>query len=144
MEIACAKFARLRGGKGLFAEVAVEVESPSQSPGIEFRCCGRGFFRQGYVEDVTAIGYDDWKGGARSGATFALAVAKAQSARVVVTRISGLTTDTNPSVVGAAAALAVWRALAFEPSASVTEKVEEIVLSSWERPLNEVPDFTLS
>jgi hypothetical protein len=141
MVVADAKFARIRGGKPFYAEVAVEVESLSQAPGIEFRCSGRGFVMQGYVEDVPAVGYDVWKGGAQAGAVFALAVAKARSARVVVTRISGLTTDTNPSVVGAATALAVWRALCFEPPAEVIARLESIVFSSWERPPNEVPQF---
>ena len=44
-------------------------------------------------------GYDDWKQGAVLGAKFALAAVKASSS---VVEITGLTTDTNPSIVAAA------------------------------------------
>jgi hypothetical protein len=120
---------------------ALAVEVPASAPAIEFDCSGRGWLGQGQFEDVPAVGYDNWKAGATAGAAFALATAGIQSARIVFTRISGLTTDTNPSVVGAAAALAVWRALNFKPSNEVRARLEKIVFGSWERPVDEVPYF---
>lgn len=144
MPAAEARFARYRLGLPYFAEVAVEVDRSSQEPGIEFRCSGRGFFSQGYEEIVPAVGYDDWKNGASAGVAFALVVVEADLARVIVTRISGLGTDTNPSVVGATAALAVWRALGFEPPAEIISRLEEVVFGSWQRPQDEIPQFANS
>lgn len=125
----------------LFAEVAVEVEPHSSTPGVEFRCVGRGFFSQGYVEDVPEVGDDDWKAGATAGVLFALDAAGVSDAQVVVTRISGLETDTNPSAVGAAAAFAVWRALACAPPEDTLKRIEDVVRASRDQPLDHVPNF---
>ena len=86
-------------------------------------------------------GYDDWKDGARAGIAFALSLTTRTGCRVEVQRIEGLTTDTNPTIGGYAAALAVWEALGFEPSSEITKKLEAIVFSSWRRPQNEIPVF---
>jgi hypothetical protein len=73
---------------------------------------------------------------------FALSVAGDPAVRVVITKIEGLSgTDTNPTIVGAAAALAMWRALGFEPPSEVIERLEAVVFESWRRPLDEIPSF---
>lgn len=137
------KFARHKNGKGYFAQVALIVEYPSTSPNVDFRCSGRGFFSQGCVEEATAKGYNDWKAGAKVGVEFALSTAGMSNCSVVITKIEGLdVTDTNPTIVGAAAALATWSALKFEPPKEVIDKLESFVFSSWERPDDEIPVFT--
>ena len=96
---------------------------------------------QGYIEDVPAHGYDDWKQGAALGAEYALEVAGGKARSVVVSRIQGLTTDTNPTVVGAAAALGVWEAVGYQPTPEQTRQIERHVFSSWQRPFDALPDF---
>jgi hypothetical protein len=132
---------RIRNGLLHFAEVELHLESPSVVPGIEFHCAGEGWIRQGQIEDVPSTGYDDWKAGARIGVEFALSVVAAPPTRVLIDRISGLTTDTNPTIVGGAAALAVWKALAFSPPPDVLERLETVVFASWRLPAGAGVDF---
>jgi hypothetical protein len=60
---------------------------------------------------------------------------------VTITKIDGLTTDTNPTIVGFAAILAVWQALEFNPSREMIEKLENRVFESWNKPYEELPIF---
>jgi hypothetical protein len=136
-----AKFARIHNGLPHLAEVAVEIDFSTGSAEILCACSGGGFVAQGTIEDVPATGYEDWKAGARAGVGFALSVAALPPARVTIRRISGLSTDTNPTVVGAAAALALWRAVGFTPPAHTVERLSAAALASWQRPLHEVPRF---
>src|SRR5262245_17709314 len=106
---------KVKGGFLYFADVDFSVESSSDTPRIEFACSGKGFTSQGTFEDAPAVGYDHWKNGARVGVTFALSIAGRPAAAVVVNRITGLTSDTNPTIVAVAAAQAVWSALGFVP-----------------------------
>jgi hypothetical protein len=137
------KIARHKNGKGYFARVSLTVEYPSTSPNVDFCCSGCGFFSQGYVEEATAEGYDDWKAGAKVGVNFALSIAEMSNCQVVITKIEGLdATDTNPTIVGAAAALATWSALKFEPQKEAIDKLEMLVFKSWEQAHDEIPIFT--
>lgn len=136
-----AKIRRIRSGLLHFAEVALRLESPSSAPGIEFHCSGEGWIRQGRIEDAPSTGYDDWKAGARIGVEFALSVMSSPPTRVLIDRISGLVTDTNPTIVGGAAALAVWEALAFSPPPDTLERLEAVVFASWRQPPDTVTDF---
>jgi hypothetical protein len=140
MTTADVRFGRVKMGLLHFARVLLAIECLSKSPGIIFSCSGAGFISQGY-EGVSATGYGAWKCGARVGVSFALSVAGRTDCRVDVRKIEGLTTDTNPTVVGYAAALAIWKALGFEPSQETIEKAETIVFSSWKRPYDEIPVF---
>ena len=141
MSTADIKFLQVKNGLPHCASVSLSVECPSESPEILFRCSGAGFTSQGYIEEVPAVGYEDWKGGARAGISFALSVADRTGCRVEVCMIEGPTTDTNPTIVGYAAALAVWKALGHQPSSEIIEKTESIVFSSWRRPHDEIPTF---
>jgi hypothetical protein len=134
-------FARCKNGLPFAARVTVSIEPTASQSSIVFRCSGDGWIGQGYLEEVPAFGYDDWKAGAKAGVEHALAVAEVAAARVEVIKIVGMLTDTNPSVVGAAAALATWKALSFEPPADVMEGLESVVFSSWQRPCDAVPKF---
>ncbi len=141
MLVGQAKLARIHGGRPHFAEVALTLEVSTGATAIDFACTGRGFLGQGHVEEVPDLGYDDWKAGARAGVAHALSVAELPSARVTITRLAGLSTDTNPTVVGAAAAYALWSAAQFAPPADVVERLEAAVLASGQRPWQEVPRF---
>jgi hypothetical protein len=141
MATAVGKFARWKGGRGFFAEVAVEVESPSVTPGVELRLTESGWILQCYIEDIPVTGDSAWNEGARIGAEYALSVANTQSARVVITRIAGMATDTNPTVVGAATALAVWAGLSYTPTAEHIARFETVVFNSWRQPPDALPQF---
>ncbi|HYG78386.1 MAG TPA: hypothetical protein VEK08_25515 [Planctomycetota bacterium] len=134
-----AKFVKFSGGLMHFAEVAVCIEKSDTSSIIKFDCSGKGFYSQGHVEDATAEGYDDWKAGGKAGALFALSFLPASHLRVVVTRISGLTSDTTPAAVGAATALAIWNALKFVPTTEAVSRLETVVLQS---SIDDVPNFS--
>jgi hypothetical protein len=62
---------------------------------------------------------------------FALEAINKQNAKTVITHIEGLTTDTNPTIVSAAAALALWNALGINISEETEKNLEDYVLQSW-------------
>jgi hypothetical protein len=133
---------KVRDGRFYFAEVVLAVDSAVAYLEIVFECSGKGFLGQGSIEDVPASGYEDWRAGARAGVSFALAAVGATTARVVVQRISGLSTDTNPTVVAVAAAHAVWNGLGVSPPSAASAQLERMMFSSGLRPADEVPSFT--
>ena len=119
--------------------MSVKVDINSASPRSTIDCAGEGWIARGYIEGVPAEGYDDWKGGAVAGSKYALRQANRTDCSVTVTRITGLTTDTNPSIVAAAAAFAVWDAIGYKPSASQLEFIQEAALTSWDKPHDLIP-----
>ena len=134
-------FKRIKGSIPHFACVALEVDYATATSSIDLECSGEGWIEQGYLEEVSADGYDDWKAGARVGIEFALKFARLTQARVVVRKITGLTTDTNPTIVGAAAAIATWNAIGYTPAQEVLERLEGSVFVSWSRGANAIPVF---
>lgn len=143
MQPGIGKFARQKDGLPHYAEVVVTVDSATRERSIEFHCTGAGWTGQGYLEDAPTTGYDDWKAGAQVGARFACEIAGVPGARVRIERITGMETDTNPTIVAAAAALAVWNAIGFEPAHSVHALVEAHVFASWKRQQGEIPDLAV-
>jgi hypothetical protein len=136
-----ARFARVRQGIPYLAEVALEVEFTGELAVTRCACTGSGFAAQGHLEEVPPEGYDDWKAGARAGVDFAASIAALSPARVTILRIAGLTTDTNPTVVGTAAAFALWQAVGFSPPAHVMDRLEAAVFASWNLSSDYVPRF---
>lgn len=127
-----------RGGLGYAARVVVEVEPGAD--GIVVACSGPGWARQGAIEQASADGYADWKAGAVAGVAFALRIMGVDcGVRVVL--IEGMTTDTNPTIVAAAAARAVWQAIGFTPASELTRRIEAEVLGSWRRGHDASPCF---
>ena len=122
-------------------EVALEVDLTSEPDVPRCACTGSGFVAQGHLEEAPSEGYEDWKAGGRAGVDFAVSVAALPTARVTIVRIAGLTTDTNPTVVGAAAAFALWQAVGFSPPAEVIGRLEATVFASWQLPHDHVPQF---
>jgi hypothetical protein len=135
-----ATFKRIEEGLPYVATVALAVELDSTEFLVEFHCNGQGWTAQGHIEEVSEHGYHDWKAGAVAGVRFACDEAGIPNARVVVNFISGMITDTNPTVVAAAAALAVWKAFQFEPTSAAVELIEASVFRSWKSP-EAIPDW---
>ncbi|GGB75133.1 hypothetical protein GCM10008019_34200 [Deinococcus soli (ex Cha et al. 2016)] len=127
-----AKVARVVQGIGHFAEVSLRV-SKANTPGygrVQFLCTGKGFVGQGYLEEVSPEGYEDWKTGAEAGVLFALKCSN-WTADVYVDAISGLSSDTNEWTVAEAAAKAVWNALETNLDSQVLARLEHLVDRSW-------------
>lgn len=141
MKCATAKFLRMRNRLPHFAIVSLAVDPEASELTIELACTGSGFTSQGYTEEVPSEGYDDWKAGAKAGVSFALDIAEKKKCRVQITKIEGLSTDTNPTIVGVAAAFATWQALDFNAPKEVVEKIEKQALSSWSLSHQAIPEF---
>lgn len=137
-------FRRVHHSLPFAATVTVKVEFDMPQTEVHVDCHGKGWGgSQGELDDVSAQGYDDWKAAAVHGVRYALEVAQAPATRVTITRIAGRDgTDTNPTIVGAAAADAVWKAIAYQPSDETRHHIESIVFTSWQRP-EALPNFGL-
>lgn len=135
-------FLRQTNRKGYGARVELRVDLADPTASISVDCHGsRPTGRQGDIADVPAEGFNDWKQGAMAGVSYALARADQPSIGVTVTRVQGLVTDTNPTIVGAAAINAVWKALKFEPGDADVEHVTQMALASWDRPVDAIPEW---
>jgi hypothetical protein len=138
------KIARIRNGLPYFAFVELTIRDPISEPIIEFECRGKGAgVSQGNIEEVPAGGrsYDDWKQGAFVGITYALARCAHAPCHVTITRIAGLTSDTNPTIVGGAAIQAAWTALEYSPTPEEQATVDDVVFGSYAYPYDHIPDF---
>ena len=134
-----ARFVRQYNKAGYFALVKLEVEREWNNLEITTDCHGSTSTSQGHIEEVPANGYDDWKQGAVNGVKFALEAINKQNAKVVITHIEGLTTDTNPTIVAAAAARAIWNAFEIRIPENTEKNLEDYVLQSWSNNSSFVP-----
>lgn len=123
-----------------FAEVEVELGTAGEM--VEFRLQGRGFTSQGTIEDANN-GYVDWIEGAKIGIAFA-ATSSPRRCSFRVVRISGISSDTNPSIVASAAARAAWAAMGVEPPLDDIKRVDECAFSSWSRDPSWLPTQELT
>ena len=131
------KFLRQVKGVPYAAKVSVKVDPYTEQHYITVECSGRGFYRQGSIEEVPSHGYEDWKSGAVIGAEFALKTCNNPGYGVIITKIEGMTTDTNQTIVAVAAAYSVWDALSFKIDDKLKTRLEEIVFNSWNLPPGE-------
>jgi hypothetical protein len=136
------RFLVQRGGKGFAARVSIAFERAPGTPRLELACTGPGVWRgQGSLDDVGPHDHLAWQAGARLGAAFALRIAGLAGAGVRIIKIVGMTTDTNPTIVAAAAARAVWAAAGFTPPAGLLARFEAQVFSSCQLDWEALPDF---
>lgn len=135
------RFLCQRGGLGYAGQVTLVLDPRPARPGVEVACHGAGYSSQGTAEEATADGYTAWKAGARAGAAYALRCAGLHDHGVRITRIVGMTTDTNPTIIAAAAARAVWRAARFTAPPELLARLEARVLTSWGPDADAVPVF---
>jgi hypothetical protein len=84
---------------------------------------------------------DAWKAGARAGVAYALHSAGLGHCGVRITRIVGICSDTNPTIVAAAAARAVWSAAGVTPDPAIVARVVAQLFVSWERDATALPEF---
>ncbi|MCW3096086.1 MAG: hypothetical protein JWL77_1704 [Chthonomonadaceae bacterium] len=125
------------------AHVTVQVQYDPDGPSIHVNRVGHGFFAPSSLEAATATVYLDWQQGAESGVQHALRVAGREQSHVRILRIMGTDTDTNPTIVGAAAMRAVWNALGYVPTPAEAGRIDQIGLASCQQPYDFVPDFAI-
>jgi hypothetical protein len=82
------RFARYKNRRTHFAECEVGIDFSSKVSTVVVDCNGQDFYSQGYIESVPAIGYEDWKQGAKIGVEFALLTAQAVNCHVTITKIA--------------------------------------------------------
>jgi hypothetical protein len=76
MTVAEGRFRRIHDGVPHCAIVEATVVPTAAETSITVECKGNGWERQGWLEDASAIGYEDWKAGATRGVQFALEIAQ--------------------------------------------------------------------
>jgi len=135
------RFIRQSHSKGYGAVVTLTIDSAANETHISLDCHGQGFRSQGSIEDVPEQGYDDWKQGAVVGVDYALRAAGLEPCGVVITKIEGLTTDTNPTIVAVAAMDAIWKGMRVTPQADVDAYVKAVAMDSWTQPYDAIPNF---
>ena len=103
---------------------------------------GKGFYSQGYEEIIPNEGYDNWKRGIIKGIEYAYSKLKLNKGiRVSIIEASGLTTDTNPTILGFVASRAILSKLENSESALEKEQLEEYMFSSSNFELQSIPNF---
>ena len=97
--------------------ITVELDWDTLQPGVEL-----DFANQiGCPTDPAHL--QAWEKGAVYGADFALSVARSMPCMVRITEMCGGTESTNPTLVAAATAMAVWEALAVVPPQAVMDSI---------------------
>ena len=135
------KFNKVKNSIGYFAEVHLDINLKVVGKLIEIQCDGQGFSAQDYMEEVTSLGYNNWKQGAVLGIEYACQKANCLNYHITIKKIIGLSTDTNPTIVGITAILAVWQAINFVVTSETITKIEEYVFTSWNMADNALPYF---
>jgi hypothetical protein len=136
------KWAKVKNGIPSVSIINIEITPSLENENkiIEYYS-GSGFTSQGYIEEVPAIGYNDWKLGVKQGLEYAFSLVNSNWL-IHINRLEGLHTDTNPSVVGYTAIRAFLDRIEFQLDDNKIEILEEFVFSSWQRPYKIlIPDF---
>jgi hypothetical protein len=135
-------FLRQHQGKGYAAKVRIHLvpaEIASVAVGLE-NTGPPASFSQGDIQKAYTPDYDDWIQGAVIGARYALAKLPTAYA-VTLTAIEGSVTDTNPTVVAAAAISAIWKGAGYTPLAEDVALIEGVVFVSWDQKSHHLPKF---
>lgn len=137
------KWIMVRNGVRTVAIVNIEVV-PSESGQNEIleHYAGKGFYSQGYLEEVSAVGYDSWKQAARKGLEYGFSLVPGHWT-VHIYKIEGRThTDTNPATVGYTMLLAFLDKVGVQLSQEQTAAFENYVEESWTKAnTGLIPDF---
>jgi hypothetical protein len=114
---------------GTFVGAHVRVDFTALEGGeLEVRCSPRVFSELGPEVNPEAPGFAGWRRGAEMGLRAGSELAGVSSGRAEIRSILGTFVDTSEGAVAAAAALALWEALGFEPPASARARLDEIVI----------------
>ena len=138
------KWATYKFGKGYFAQVDLQIEENNISENtIIENYSGKGYIGQGFIEEVPEIGYDTWKLAAKQGLVYAFSLTN-RCWKVTVNSIKGLTTDTNPTIVGYTIICAFLESTGIHIDDQTKNELEKFALYSWEAMKVDhetIPDF---
>jgi len=123
-------FLRQRRSVGFVARVTVEV-SITEKPTVSVNLEG----------DQWTTPTESWKAAAIYGASYALEVVERKDCAVRILKILGTIADSNATVIAAAAADAVWKALNCEPHALIRSEIEAVALGSWKAEPDKLREF---
>ena len=125
------KLAKIKNGKSFYGEVILHIEASKKQEIIE-AYNGTGFMGQGALEIIPPKGYDDWKQAIKLGINYGLdKVTDKRKFKVTIVEGSGLTTDTNSTILAFVASRAILEKIENNESTIEKEKFEKLVYSSW-------------
>ena len=135
------KFLKVKNGILFFAVINLEISKSDNGNEIIEEYLGEGWKRQGSLESVPVNGYEDWKKAVKNGLEFAF-TKSAEKWRVKIKKVEGMTTDTNPTIVGFAAIVAFCEQTNTDLSFDTKAAIENFTFKSWEnKNCEKVPDF---
>ena len=98
--------------------VTVELDWNTLDSGV-LMCAAVGYG----APELGAREWSSWEKGALYGVRFGLNLANSLPCAVRITGVEGESSHTNPTVVAAAAAYAVWEALDYEPPKEIHDRI---------------------
>jgi len=99
-------------------------------------------FSQGQVISITQKGFEFWKRGISAGIEYAYEKLNHKNGlKVIIEKAEGLTTDTNPTIIGFSAYKAILEKLPNSESKNELEELEKLVFSSWQYDFESIPNF---
>jgi hypothetical protein len=136
------RWAKAKNGISNFAVITLVInESNTDENFVNEYYSGDGFTSQGSIEEVPAKGYDSWKIGAIRGLEYAFSKTKKYFV-VNIISIEGISTDTNPTVIGYTIIRAFFDQINLESDNEEINKLEDFVVKSWMSTCEEcIPDF---
>ncbi len=136
------KWTKVKGGVCFIGIVDLDIQqNKSNKNEIVENYTGKGFTGQGNIESVPANGYNSWKIGAKKGLEYAFSLVD-NYWTVVINKIDGLSTDTNPTIVAYTVLRAFLDRVDFKLNVKEIEFLEKFVFDSWSKPYKEqIPDF---
>lgn len=137
------KIAKYKNGLPHYGEVVLIIElTKSNKLELIENYQGSGWIRQGYKEIVPNKSYDKWKKGIHNGISYAYNKLKnSNGLKVTVIQASGLTTDTNPTILAFASSRAILDKLENIESKDESRELEELMFNSWNYDFDSIPNF---
>ncbi len=134
---------KIKNGLPHFGEVYLIIElTQNNTLDIIENYSGSGFCSQGYLETVPEKGYDHWKKGVANGVKYAFSkLVNNNGLKITILEVSGLSTDTNPTILGYACSRAVLNKLINNESEAAHNEIEKLMFISWNYEYNSIPDF---
>ncbi len=136
------KWIKVRNGITLVGMVDLDIQKNESGENIIIEnYSGDGFTSQGDIESVLEIGYDSWKMGAKNGLEYGFSLVEGHWT-VIIKKIEGLSTDTNPTIIGYTALLAFLNGCEYKINSMETECLEKFVVESCKSTdKEEIPNF---
>jgi hypothetical protein len=136
---------KMVNGASFYAEIGLTItETENGTLEVCENYSGEVFSSQGSLEQIPENGYNDWKKGILAGIEYAFQKLKNNNGlKVTVNQASGLSTETNPVILGFAASRAILKELEHSESDEQLAQIEIYVFGNDGFRQTEIPDFKL-